>query len=110
MLKWKMCRQSDTLWVSEDNTCVFSVDSSGRVTGTIQTNTDAVQVYVVEGVSADTTIYIFPIEFLENEHYPAYEYYEIWSCNYKSDKKFVITARETTFFQEGEKIVFHRQD
>lgn len=94
--------QENTRWESEDGRIVFTVDENKYTTGVIRMEDDSVvEIYVVEPIGIGNTIFICPIDDIE-------KIYEWWSCEYKSRKEFTVTVDQTTFFEVGQTIIFHR--
>ena len=54
--------------------------------------------------------YIYPLSVLEDEPIDTHERYEFWLSSYISEEILIATVKECTYFEEGQKIVFHRVD
>ena len=108
--EWKLCQQPNTKWLSEDGIITFCVDDSGKTTGTMQINGEEIEIYATEGPLNSTTLHIFPIAVLQDEMISEEDKYEYWTCSYKSEERFIATVKTTTYFEEGQKITFHRVD
>ncbi len=108
--QWRIREQPNTKWVSEDETIVFYVDDNRQTTGTMCVNEKNIDIYLREGLQRDGSMYIYPIEVLQEEIWSESRRYECWQCAYKSEDKFVATVEETAFFEVGQKITFHRVD
>lgn len=106
--QWRLYNQPNTSWVSDDGSVIFSVDNDGNAMGIIRVNGESVEVIVVEGVERDTGMYLF---YSDHQGRPANQFdnkCEYWQCSYKSPDMFVATVKETTFFEEGQKITFNK--
>ena len=108
--KWKLSRQLNTKWVSEDDTIVFSVDNNHLVTGLMSMGDDSIEIGILCEPEAGAGLHIYPINVLEEEVISTKDQYEYWLCSYKSEKEFIATVKKTTFFEEGEQITFYRVD
>ena len=111
--KWKVNQQPNTKWVSEDGTISLYVkinDNSIQTTGTICTNGELIDIYMIEGPARSTEMHIYPIDVLKDESISSKDKYEYWTCSYKSDEKFIATVKETTFFNVGDEITFLKTD
>ena len=108
--RWKLVRQPDTRWESEDGTITFYVDENCVATGTILINGEEVEICLLEGPLRSVELDVFPIDIVETGITSSEDRYEHWLCSYKSEKRFVATVKNTTYFEEGQKITFHRVD
>ena len=65
-------------------------------------------IYIGEGPARSVDMYIHPIDVLKDSAIAENNFYEYWTCSYKSKEKFVATAVDTTFFDVGQKITFYK--
>lgn len=107
--KWKISSQLNTQWVSDDKTITFNVNDNYLITGTMEINGEVIEVYVATEPQAGNGLHIFPINVINNERRSTEDEYEYWTCSYQSEKEFVATVKESSFYNVGEKIVFYRR-
>lgn len=108
--KWKLVRQPNTKWVSEDGTITFYVDENCVATGTMLIDGEEIEILLREGPLRSVELGVYPIDYFEREDRSPEDKYEHWLCAYKSAKRFIATVKTTTYFEEGQKITFHRVD
>ena len=101
------CDQPETKWVSEDGTIVFSVGENSLSTGTIQVGDTEIDVFISIGPA--TQIQVYPLESVDGNTVNGFPF-ETWHGDFKHDNRFTATIEETTYFEVGERIVFHRVD
>ena len=107
---WDPMRQPGTKWASEDGSIVFYVEEFGIATGTMRINGVDVDIFLNMGVVNSWTIEIYPISAKNIEDLYKVEMYNLWSCTFKSEKKFIAKVIKSTNGEIGEKIEFHRVD
>lgn len=103
---WKPCRQTNTTWVSEDETIVFHVNGDHVATGTLDVDGELIHIYLAEGPSRSTEMELFPADVLEDEIISEEDRLELWLCTYLSEDKFVAKVENTTFYEPGTEFVF----
>jgi len=116
LFKWPY-EQPDTKWISEDGTISFEVSSypddpyltkQSTAKGSIEVHGESIPVWVCAG-RATPWVVVSPrhdgVEY-ENET----EELELWIGRMHGSKRFTVEVRYTTFFEEGEKITFYRND
>lgn len=110
--EYKVSEQPSTKWMSEDGDVMLFVTEEDGIQGVIKYEGDEIQVYVAEEMNMATGMHLFKIDATDDGilNYPDDEEYEHWKCSYKSRKEFVATVLETTFFEKGQEITFHRVD
>jgi len=102
------CSQPNTKWMSEDKKIVFTVDDNNHAMGEMFLDGGTIGFYMTNDMGSgmhlfDLSVIDTAVETTENE-------YEYWICSYKSKKEFIAIVKKTTYFDVGEKIVFHRMD
>ena len=102
------CSQPNTKWMSEDKKIVFTVDDNNRATGKMILDGETIEFYMTNDMGSG--MHLFPIKVLKDSIIDTNDEYEYWLCSFKNKKKFIATVKETTYFDVGEKIVFHRMD
>ena len=109
-------RRPDTTWVSEDGTIVFTVSESGSGTGTMTVEDETIEFYF--SAYFDHGIYIFPIS-VTTEEIPEPTLpnllirdleFEYWGNSSTGKDIYIVYVWETTYFEKGQEIVFHRVD
>lgn len=106
--QWRLCRQPNTSWVSDDGSIILSVDNEQCTTGTIMVNGESIEVFALEGMQRDSSMSVFHIDLKGKPINKFKDRCEYWDCSYKSEDKFVATVKETTYFEEGQKITFNK--
>ena len=109
-MHWDPMSQPGTKWTSEDGSIVFYVEEFGIATGTMRINGVDVEIFLNMGVVNSWTIEIYPISAKNIEDLYKVEMYNLWSCTFKSEKKFIAKVIKSTNGEIGEKIEFHRVD
>ena len=116
LFKWPY-EQPDTIWVSEDASIVFEVSSypddpyltkQSRAKGSIEVNGESIPVWVTAGRSGPWVVVCPRHDGVEYEEET--EELEMWIGRMHGSKQFTVKVRFTTFFEEGEKITFYRED
>lgn len=102
------CSQPNTKWMSEDETIEFTVNADNRATGKMILDGGTIEFYMTNDMGSG--MHLFPIEVLKDSIIDTNDEYEYWLCSFKNKKKFIATVKDTTYFDVGEKIVFHRID
>ena len=100
--------QRGTKWESKDSIVELNHFSDGYVLGTLETESESID---VQFFIYKYDIYVLSIEEgLNNYLLPpeSGEYLEKWKCDYLSKDEFVAVVEETTYFEVGKKITFHR--
>ena len=99
---WEIGSQPFTTWVSEDESIEIKVKTYGDATGTIKLEDETID------FNAYFLGHIFSVVLYEGDK-PDEIMIEEWWCSYKSKNKFVAkVSKSTTYFQEGQKIVFRK--
>lgn len=106
--EWKVCRQPNTKWESDDESIVFSVNDSCLATGTMNVNGEIIEVFITEGPPRSRQMFVYPLDVLELEIIPEKDRYEYWICSYESENEFMATVEETTFYEVGQRITFNK--
>lgn len=106
----RQLRQKDCVWVSDDGKITIENDGTGHFTGTMKTDEGEIQLIV--GFRSRTYIYI---SYEKRSNVVA-----SFSCRFRpilreKGTKFTATVDEVgeeyeSYFEEGQKIVFHRVD
>ena len=109
-MQWRIYRQTNTTWVSDDGSVVLYVDDDFRVTGTISSNGESIEIYAIEGLESNSNMYIYPKEVLEKEIRSTADRYGYWSCFYLTKNRIVIKEKTTSFFEGGQRIILRRVD
>lgn len=105
------CDQSETRWISEDGNIVFS-NILGCMTGEMIVNNQTISISVgMEAVSLE--VYLFEDRFADNlpngtSELVFQEAIEKWEGTFHTQNCFSVIVKKTTYFQEGQQIVFHR--
>ena len=101
------CDQPDTIWISEDGSISIQVNSYQQATGTLWVDNQKITFIFT---NAGPKIELYMLEAKDRlGKYPE-ERYEYWLGKYKRDDQFTAIVMETTFFTEGDRIVFYRVD
>ena len=98
--------QPGSQWVSECGSISITVDEKGWGTGVMNVNGEAIDFIFVSGPASMLWLYAPDAE-NRLGLYPEEEY-EHWSGMRWRKDRFVAEVLETTFFEEGDRISFHR--
>ena len=112
-IKWGLsknrrpCEQPNSIWVSDDNNIVITIDSHQRGRGIIKIDDKEIEFIFTNGPGYNIDLYSISAEnhIGQNED----EHYENWNGNFVNKNKFIVTVKETTFFTVGDKIIFHKK-
>lgn len=102
----------NSVWENEDGSCTINIVEEPEhpgyplATGIIRTYSGDVPVLV--GFSPFKVIDICPIEYINGDSIPYSAKLEHWDAKYKSEEEFIALVRETTYFNVGQRMVFHR--
>lgn len=99
---WYLGKQPFTTWISEDGTIEINVETYGDLTVTIKLEDETIQFNDATFVGYNHTIVMGEGD--EQNKILV----EWWSCKFKTKNKFVATIDKSTYFQEGQKIVFNK--
>ena len=95
--------QPNTKWYSEDGKITFETDENGRGIGTIVTkDDDVVDIFFCTGRGQSIDIY------LKNGETNG-DIIEMWIGKFIKKDMFIAYIKESTYYENGDKIVFHRQ-
>lgn len=108
--EWKISSQTNTQWISEDETITFSVNDSRVITGVMEVDSKVVEIYIATEPQAGAGMHIYPINVIEFDSRSTEDRYEYWVCSYESEKEFVATVKKTTYYNVGQEIKFTRVD
>lgn len=99
------CDNPGTQWVSEDEDISFCTSESGDGIGVLYIGGQSIDIYIVFDMAVGINVY-HPENISDNAitGFP----FETWEGNYTSDQSFVATVVESTYFDVGDKIEFHR--
>lgn len=100
-------KQPNSTWVSEDGNVVISIAENPGWRIYIQTGDANIECLFKMGPGQLADVY--DIDAQERVGLYEEEHFERWTCAMKDDDTFVVTVKKTTFFTEGEKITFHKQ-
>lgn len=101
------CSQIDTRWRSEDESITLVVHSDRVRSGKMSVaDGQTIWFYLYTDGAADMWLCSSKTS---DMHWITGEYiYEYWQCSCVSEREFVATVVDTTYFTEGQEIVFHR--
>lgn len=124
--------QPNTIWIGEDGTMEFRISEDGdcAARGTMNVNGETLDViYNIAPAERSITVYLaehwdqFPhnalvepdFTVLKNpdlwdEHFMMEDPLERWICNAISTNTFSVKVQKSTYFHEGDIIVFHKVD
>lgn len=108
IMKREARSQPNTEWLSDNGKISFSVDDAHQIYGYIEIDDgEKVKFYFATDMAGNIRIYNADES---DDGVISHASLEYWKCSYPSSKKFTATVEETTFFEVGQKIVFHRLD
>lgn len=99
------CDNPGTQWASEDGDISFHILESSLGTGVLRTAEQNINIYVSFDMAIGIKLYY--IKDIRNNSIIGFPF-ETWEGNYTSDQSFVATVVESTYFDVGDKIEFHR--
>lgn len=99
------CDNPGTQWTSEDGDISFHILESSLGTGVLRTAEQNINIYVSFDMAIGIKLYY--IKDIRNNSIIGFPF-ETWEGNYTSDQSFVATVVESTYFDVGDKIEFHR--
>lgn len=99
------CDNPGTQWTSEDGDISFHILESSLGTGVLHTAEQSINIYVSFDMAIGIKLYY--IKDIRNNSIIGFPF-ETWEGNYTSDQSFVATVVESTYFDVGDKIAFHR--
>ena len=107
-------RQFNTAWANSDNTIYFKILCNGDVNGFIKTEYGINDVNFVIGAQQGEII-VYPLNVkVNNENniitYNFSDRIEWWCADFYSPDEFVVTVKESTYFDVGDTFVFHKVD
>lgn len=98
--------QLGSIWASEDGLIRFETQDLYSAKGTMQVDGATIDVYM--DFDYGTTLYIHPVEVMEESIISYETIIETWSCSFISMEKFTAIVKETTHFEEGQTFIFYR--
>ena len=101
--------QPETTWSSADGSIIMYIDSEGIGHGTLYIENEIVEFLYANGPGPE--LYLYLPTAVDDTGVWHYEYMlEEWYGIYRSDNHFKAIVKNTTFFEEGQKILFYRVD
>ena len=104
------CLQHETYWKSECGRIEFTVlsedDDYGAI-GKMTIDGNVIEFFLTNALNSKTILYdpsVRETKLVDSDE----DVYETWKCAYVSKDKFIAYVEETTYFEVGEKIVFHK--
>lgn len=94
--------KADSLWTSEDGRVRIEVRYTYNP-GQLLLDDETVEFEVSGDMNSYDLYLYYPNETMN-------EYFELWTWTYCDEDKFIATVVESTYFTEGEQIVFYRTD
>ena len=99
--------QPNSTWVSEEGNVVIHMGESNQ--GAIYIEQEGSTFEALFSLGLYQVAHVYDLDVKEKEGVSKEDLYEEWSCVMKGDNTFIVTVKTTTFFTEGEKITFHKQ-
>ena len=96
--------QPGTTWVSQDGSVRFTIREDKVGEGTLIHDGKTVCFVLVEDMAV-TMMLCDPVIY-SNDGIRGEDIYEKWICHFYSKDKFVATVIQTTYFSEGQRIIF----
>lgn len=99
--------QPNSTWISKDGNVVIHMGENN--VGTIYIKQEESTFEALFSLGLYQVAHVYDLDVKEKEGVSKEDLYEEWSCVMKGDNTFIVTVKKTTFFAEGEKITFHKQ-
>ena len=109
----------NTVWISDDQTIVMEDDGNGKATCTIGADEQKVLCVAVKADGhINNDLIIYPYEYIydkgmynpDEEQPKSFTPYEYWDLKFTGKSKFLITVKQTTYFEVGQEITFYLAD